>query len=187
MKDKQLYLFGFKEKDGKDNQRHKVVLPLDILILLGVIIVILLTFTFSLGVERGKRVAFSAAKLNLSSETETDTAQGEVVEETATKEEVTQIKEEDKLSEKAAVDPVPENNEAAEEKGRYNIQVASFLKESTALKEADTLENMGYPVSVAKKGKYAVVYVGSFKSKEEAKSKLKSLKEKYKDCLLRRL
>ncbi|MBD3264998.1 MAG: hypothetical protein GF375_07835, partial [Candidatus Omnitrophica bacterium] len=54
-------------------------------------------------------------------------------------------------------------------------------------KEADRLKDMGYPASVERKGKYAVVYVGNFDNKKRAKEYLQSLRKTYKDCILRRL
>lgn len=69
----------------------------------------------------------------------------------------------------------------------YRIQVASFRKENSANIEARRLKKNGYPVSVMKKGDYVVVYVGSFEDEKEAKNNFKALKEKYTDCILRRL
>ena len=53
--------------------------------------------------------------------------------------------------------------------------------------EAEKLKNKGFPVIVTKKGSYVAIFVGEFKTKEEAKEKIPSLKEKYRDCFVRRL
>lgn len=73
------------------------------------------------------------------------------------------------------------------EEAVYTIQVASFIKETTAKKEAGALEKKGYETSIMQKGKHSIVCVGKFSERHEAKSFSKRLKNKYKDCLVRRL
>ena len=82
-----------------------------------------------------------------------------------------------------------ESEEAAGNKERivYYIQVASFRKENTAYLEAKILKEKGYPVSVTRKGEYAVVYVGNFENEIEANNNFNSLRKRYKDCILREL
>jgi len=72
-------------------------------------------------------------------------------------------------------------------KQKYNIQVASFHKENAARKEAEQLNEKGYSTSVARKGKYVVIYVGEFDNEGEAKSNFELLQKRYKDCILRQL
>lgn len=161
MKGKQLYLFGFHKNDDKASTRPKIILPLDTLILLGVIVILIFTLLFSLGVEQGKKVVLDSKN-----------------------------KEKDLISPKIFKDSVtiiPDLKEATIEEKKYHVQVASFRKKNSAREEAQSLENDGYPVMIARKGNYLVIYVGAFKNELEAKSNFKNLQKKYKDCLLKKL
>ena len=185
MDDKQLYLSGFKgdQRPLKGGNRHRINLPLDMLILASVALVLLLILSFSLGVERGKRIA-SVIPIEKESKLEKveDIIRDLPVEELGgQKEKVLQI----------TPPPSESVQEAAAEKTtdqiHYKIQVATFYKENTANKAVKSLQEEGYPASIAKKGKFVVVYVGNFDNKAKAKEILQSLKKKYKDCILRRL
>jgi hypothetical protein len=174
MESKQLYLFGSQSQPGKKPLRYKVVLPLDALILLTAVLIIFLVFAFSLGIERGRNLALRSFETNKESALL-------VEEKDATPQEPIQ---------EAFIRPQAENNqnkEDDEEAKLYRIQVASFCKEITAEKEAESLKDKGYSVLVLTKGKYAVVYVGGFKNENQAKETLQVLKKTYKDCILRRL
>jgi hypothetical protein len=182
MRDKQLYLFGFHKDSDSTPRRHTLILPLDILILSGVVIILLFTFFFSLGVERGKNIVYRS----LQDEKEqiqddgTDKVKASSPEQ-ADKPAVVEVA----PTQPDAPEPVEE--ELKEHPEAYRIQVASFQKEGSAEREAETLRQKGYPVVVARKGKYVVVYVGGFDTEKEAKDNLQSLRKRYKDCLLRRL
>lgn len=178
MKDKQLYLFGFQKDRGKENIRPKIIFPLDTLILLLVVIILLLVLSFSLGVERGRKFAFNKLISDQKELAESiDSKKDLLVEKiSGQKEEVG-----------SSQDAVPDKKTEVETQKLYRIQVASFHKENTAYQEAKRLEKEGYPVLVAKKGKYVVIYVGSFDNEKEAKENLKLLRKKYGDCILRKL
>jgi len=162
MRGKQLYLFSHRKDNEKGSGRPKVILPLDTLILLGVIAILLFTISFSIGVERGKNIIASPARSQ-----DTATTRNKSINKDA--EANQRLKE-----------------EAGEERERYHVQVASFKKENSASKEVKRLENNGYPVVVTKKGDYVVIYVGGFESEREARSNFKDLKKKYKDCIFRK-
>ena len=70
---------------------------------------------------------------------------------------------------------------------KYTIQVASFKTDLNANKEADSLKGKGFETSVLRKGSYSIVCVGKFQRKEEAKQFSRKLRNRYKDCLVRRL
>lgn len=72
---------------------------------------------------------------------------------------------------------------------KYTVQVASYNAESYAQREAEALKKKGFSAMVLSKGKYAVLCVGSFNSRDEALSFLSKLKKqkRYRDCILRRL
>jgi hypothetical protein len=80
-----------------------------------------------------------------------------------------------------------DKNKDLEKKRRYVIQVATYVKEDIALKEAEKLKDKGYPVFISKKGKYIVIFVGEFKNKKEAEENMRILKKRYQDCFMRRL
>ncbi len=163
MRGKQLYLFGFHKNSDKASGRPKVILPLDTLILLGVIIILLFTLLFSLGVERGKKVVLR------SKDKEENLSKPDII-----KDSVTAVSAPQKAADK----------EKDTEK-TYHVQVASFHKENSARKEAESLENDGYPVVITRKGDYVVIYVGGFKNKNEAKNNFENLQKRYKDCFLK--
>ena len=165
MQGKQLYLFGFHKNSDKASTRPKIILPLDTLILSGVIIVLILILLFSLGVERGKKVAYKLKNK----------------EESLNKPEIFR----DPVTAASAPEKTVIEEKNTEKK--YHVQVASFHKENSARQEAKTLENDGYPVIITKKGDYLVIYVGGFKNEREAKSNFKNLQKRYKDCFLKRL
>ncbi len=171
---KQLYLFGLGNDNKQASSRPKVILPLDTLILLGVIAILVFTISFSLGVERGKKIALNSEGAGQGLRSPAKTA--------------------DSITTKAKGGNLPNNNltpqesaeEEKEEKG-YHVQVASFHKQNSAQREAKSLEDIGYPVRILKKGDYLVIYVGGFQDEREAKNNFKNLRKKYKDCILRKL
>ncbi len=69
----------------------------------------------------------------------------------------------------------------------FTIQVASFKREENARKEAMRLKERGYDIFVLPSGSHSVVCVGKFVQKDAAKQFLNKLKNKYNDCLVRRL
>ncbi|OGX29868.1 MAG: hypothetical protein A2705_02485 [Omnitrophica WOR_2 bacterium RIFCSPHIGHO2_01_FULL_52_10] len=73
------------------------------------------------------------------------------------------------------------------EKGTFTIQVASFKEKEKAQMEAKRLRSKGYEIFVLPKGKHSIVCVGKFAIKDEATEFSNKLKNKYNDCLVRRL
>lgn len=69
---------------------------------------------------------------------------------------------------------------------KYTIQVASFKEEQSAQKEELNLKKKGFETSIMQKGKYSIVCVGKFAAHQEAKQFSERLKNRYKDCLVRR-
>lgn len=72
-------------------------------------------------------------------------------------------------------------------KGTFTIQVASFKEKTRAQMEAKRLKANGYEIFVFPKGKHSIVCVGKFAIKDEAMAFSNKLKNKYNDCLVRRL
>jgi len=205
MKGKQLYFFESDEE--KNMQKRNIVnLPLDTLIMFSIVIALLFALMFSLGVEKGRKIAYALTEKNeikheaavldtpapvgASAPKKIISSPGEIYQNLKT-----QIPNAPRLQ-TANLAPAPveaiaydTNEQTAEENttNKYLIQVATFMKENVANKEAKSLEKNGYPVLVAKKGKFIVVFVGNFKGTQEAQKNMKELKKKYKDCFLRRL
>jgi hypothetical protein len=69
----------------------------------------------------------------------------------------------------------------------FAVQLASYQAKTFAQKEAEALKKRGFTPLILSKGKYTVLYVGTFSKKEEAQSALSQLKKRYDDCFIRRL
>lgn len=69
----------------------------------------------------------------------------------------------------------------------YTVQLASYKTKKFADLEAKTLKEKGLMPFVLCKGNYVILCVGKFSDKEEARNSMSKLKNRYKDCYLRRL
>jgi cell division septation protein DedD len=195
MKETQLNFFG-SDQDTEGKKRYSVTFGLDTLILIGIVIGLLLTVAFSLGVERGRKIAYVDAKketimpvlvkeapLAVSAE---EAAEGIIQPASShTSAQVAPSTASEKTA-KQAPPPVAEKPAQAEtpETG-YGIQIATYVHQSRADREADDLKTKGYPTIVAKKGEFFVVFVGPFTKKEDAGNKLSTLRKKYSDCFIK--
>ncbi|MFH1504722.1 MAG: SPOR domain-containing protein [Candidatus Omnitrophota bacterium] len=175
MKEKQLYLFGSNKDTPNNDNQYKVILSLDKFILAGVLILIFLILSFSLGVEKGKKIVFRS---NIEQEKKTEK---EPIKENSA------VIAEKQLESSEQGEQLKDKAEIKEDKLKYRVQVASFQKENSAREEAEKLREKGHQALIVKRGKYTVVYVGEFDTKKEAINKLNTLKERYKDCILRKL
>ncbi|MDD4294071.1 MAG: SPOR domain-containing protein [Candidatus Omnitrophica bacterium] len=181
MKGKQLHLFGYQETPKFGTQRTTITLPRDTLVLGLVIVGLLLIVAFSLGVERGRKLAYLKEQKQTVSR-EVLPAEAQVYSET---------RQEALINEQAPVlsETVSDNNavqETMQQEG-YVIQVASYKAETRAKKESDDLESKGFGVITKKTSNdYYVVYVGTFNSKAEAEKELNKLKKKYKDGFVKK-
>ena len=164
MKGKQLYLFGLKQDSAKTSEKQRLKLPLDILTIAGVVFALSLIVSFSLGVEKGKKLFRDLDVVPDKQLAQPEEKKGE-----------------------SSLEETSDRTELVTNQQKYKIQVASFRKENTARKEAEQLQEKGYPTLITKKGKYVVIYVGEFDDEVEAKSNFELLQERYKDCILRRL
>jgi len=139
-----------------------------ILIIIGFMITGIICF--SLGIERGKRIT-SADRQNVLLESPLPAAQ-----ETTSQGQI-------KPAVQIQATPKPKKKDA----GNFIIQVASYQSNASAEKEAELLKQKGFSPQIKPSGKYTVLCVGSFSSKETAKSALSQLKSRYRDCFIRRL
>lgn len=69
----------------------------------------------------------------------------------------------------------------------YVIQLASFKKKESAEEELARLNNGGYKADIKKSGDYYQIYIGGFAKERNAQISLKKLKERYKDCYIKKV
>lgn len=155
---------------------ERVVLVLIALVVTGIV-------SFSLGVERGKSIAMSAGpmtRFDLAADRE---AEATVVARTAPAAViVTPLKQSAKAFAKT-----PAVEKGGTEAGAYTIQLASYNNKAIAQKEYNALKKKGFSAVIIPRGKYAVLCVGNFSSKEGARALLNEFKKRYKTCYIRRL
>lgn len=181
MKDRQLNLFRQENGAGEIRKRNIVSFSLDTVILCAVVVVLLVIVSFSLGVERGRRLASSRQlpeDIYKSFAVSPEPVSVAVVAEPAAMPEAEPV-----IIDEEEVKKIEEK----ESQKRYIIQLASYLKESAALEEAKQIKKQGFSVSTSKQGKYIVLFVDNFNEIGPAQKAMKKLREKYKDCFIRRL
>lgn len=122
--------------------------------------VILMVICFSLGVERGKRIGVVRVP-----------APERRVAETPTKPKSVVVKKK----------PVTKKTQS-----EYVIQVAAFRSKAQANEERGILVKDGYSTEISASGRYSVVYAIGFRTRKEAEASLTKLRNKYKDCFIRR-
>jgi len=186
----QLELFshslGYSESKGRLTSyflRRIWVYEKVILFTIGFIITAVIAF--SLGVEKGKTLAV------LNSDARFDIAKRRQPNAEAARPKYISTQEQPLLERKNQT-PVPKSETAAPLKSRdnlqnYTIQLASYKSRTYAQKEADTLKKKGLSPLIVSKGGYAVLYVGSFRDKENAKALLSELGKQYRGCFIRRI
>lgn len=128
--------------------------------------------SFSIGVEKGKRIAFHSASRIIPA-----------------------------LPPAAAIAPVippaipkpiiPQENIIIKKDSApmesFTIQVASVSQKGSITNELARLKNKGYAGFSLAKGKYTIICVGKYYGKVEAQSSLNKIKNHYPDSMLRRL
>jgi len=187
MRGKQLQFFAADDESGV--KRKTIVLPIDTFILLCIVTILLFIVAFSLGVEKGRKISYTAAEKkerlpNVIAPEAGPTLQvlQSDVPAPATKPAVSPVaplkREESAVRQNLTKLPVITN--------RYAVQVATYYQESFAQEEARKIKARGIPAFLSKKNNLIVLFAGYFNSKEEAEKSMGSLKKTYKDCILRR-
>jgi len=147
------------------SKRFFVTVSLENLVLFCIIVIMVLVLSFSLGVEKGKRF---------------DIAKETVIEKEAApalKAELSSIEKELPAS--------PSGGPAPKAAAKYTIQVATFRKESAVDEEIKRLKKNGFSAFTVPSKDMLQVRVGKYATLEEAKSDLRKLRERYKDCFVR--
>ena len=187
-KQTQFELFPGASSNPQNTHRPKfllssITLNLENIIVLTVLLFMAIIVSFSVGVERGKKIVFAKDSL-----TESKIAPEEKVFPSSQK--LVADKEPIVIAKKEEVKKRPETalkvfNSISSD--FYTVQVASFKSRKHAEKEALKLKSKGYEIFIVPKGKYMIVCAGKFGQSDQAKDFSAELKNKYKDCLVRRL
>lgn len=143
---------------------YNISLSNEQLIFIFIGLIILLVICFSLGVERGKKIAIVKRRQSK--------------EEFAVKEKIQVLPEDKQAPKKVAI--------ARKNVLPYVIQVAAYKDNKQAEREKDFLEKKGHNAEVIRGGKYSIVYVVGFENKKEAEKVAINLKNRYKDCFIKK-
>ncbi|MCM8756447.1 MAG: SPOR domain-containing protein [Candidatus Omnitrophica bacterium] len=194
--------------DDLFSKRKIIKVPLDTILLIGVINILFVILSFSLGVYRGQKSSHYSQKIYdkenvikenvelLNNKNYINSRHNYTFSENREKKDddlkISEGKE-NKIIELSPSDKqmslsknISETKKTDNIDSKYIIQVASYLKENVAKKEQEYLEKSGHPVMLSKKGKYIVIYVGEFNTKEEAENTKSILKKRYNDCFVKR-
>ncbi|HCI44381.1 MAG TPA: hypothetical protein DE315_02450 [Candidatus Omnitrophica bacterium] len=168
-------------------------------IVLCIIFVMAVVLFFSFGVERGKQIVKGALAeppvtvtvLPAPEDSSDKTGERSITPagNTKTRKSVSSLKPAGAQPQEKPHKQIPVSAPSLEKKGKgtFTIQVASFKEKEKAQMEAKRLRSKGYEIFVLPKGKHSIVCVGKFAIKDEATEFSNKLKNKYNDCLVRRL
>jgi cell division septation protein DedD len=165
-----------------------LTLSLENIIVLSIVFVMVLVLFFSFGVERGRRTALRSPLSVQADLVKPVVAVPRrpslpVIEETVVL--PVEIPEEVTTESEEVVHPSLDMKN--EQEKLFTIQVASFKLEKNAKEEADRLKGAGHDTFVIPKGGHSIVCVGKFIQMDEARKFSNRLKNRYNDCLVRRL
>jgi len=172
------------------SKRFFVTVSLENLVLFCIIVIMVIVLSFSLGVERGKR--FDIAKETVIEKEAAPALRAEVS--AIEKELPARLKAGGPARLKAggparlkAGGParLKAGGPAPTAAAKYTIQVATFRKESAVDEEIKRLKKNGFSAFTVPSKDMFQVRVGKYATLEEAKSDLRKLRERYKDCFVR--
>lgn len=168
----------------------RISLSLENLVIFGIVAIMVVIFSFSLGIERGKGVAFTAPASDdpgVKGRVSASHVTGKEREEHEQRTEPVSSRKVVAMAEKAGLDHAVSKARPAD-KGAYTLQVASYKGLKSAQREADNLKKKGFDdVYVLPKGTYMIVCVGNFQNKEDASDVKRQLKSRYQGSVVRRL
>lgn len=78
------------------------------------------------------------------------------------------------------------NQQISKPSDKYIIQLAAFRKKEPAENALAKLIQEGHAGNLKKSGDYYQLFIAGFEGKEDAEKLLKSLREKYKDCYIKK-
>jgi cell division septation protein DedD len=161
------------------------------LIFSGIFVILLFIISFSLGIERGKKIAFrqvsegsiqQSANTARVADTQNQSQQGIAAEDNQS------------LAQQKGVEiePTIKAGKTAEAKREedlrefYTLQAAAYSNLSRAQKEAKKVQDEGYKTTIDSSGKYHILLIGKYKSKSEAVAIKKKLAKRYTGCYVRK-
>ena len=163
------------EQQGKRDNSHLEKLRgyYKVMYIFTAVIIVSLA-SFSIGVEKGKRIAFHSAARVIPAAHPEAAAITPVIPAATPK-------------------PIPQENIIRKkeftpmESQWFTIQVASVSQKGSIANELTRLKNKGYAGFSLAKGKYTIICVGKYGEKVEAQSSLNKIKNHYPDSMIRRL
>ncbi len=165
----------------------KMTFSFENIVIIAIAIIIAIILSFSLGVERGKDVAVTSFNENVGQQT-AGIKKDKVVSSTKSQKRSESLPKQKIEKKKQTLKTTTEMPVVAEiDEHLYTVQVASYKGDKFANREADVLAEDGYETLVLPKGEYVILCVGKFSKKAAARELSQELKDKYKDCLVRRL
>ena len=208
-KDYQNDLFGGQDNESKPKKKGfsgqrflpYIKIPLEYTVITAVVVMLLVIIAYAIGVERGKRVIGTTAKVLISGE--------DILSESIMLEDLNvKLTEEgavylpEKKDEEVSLDislkqtPLQENETIQEEKEEitesraidlYTIQLASFKDIKAVLSEIRKLKDEGISAEYIQRGEWYQVYAIGFQSIDEAKKVQAQLLSEYSDCFIRKI
>lgn len=178
MRERQLKFFQGSLEPQESRKRRFIRIYLDTVVLVTIINVLVLILSFSLGIERGRKIAYLPGAKEVTVDSPNTPQTNTVKKEPAhIQDEETVVEQKEAQSEEKIKPP----------KEHYGIQVASYAKENIAKSEKKRLESSGFSTILSKQGKYLVIFVSGYQTKKEAEKIKGQLKKRYSDCIVRKL
>ena len=165
------------EQQGKRDNSHLEKLRgyYKVMYIFTAVIIVSLA-SFSIGVEKGKRIAFHSASRVIPAAHPAAAAITPVI---------------PPVIPAATPKPIPRENIIRKKENipteSFTIQVASVSQKGSITNELTRLKNKGYAGFSLAKGKYTIICVGKYGGKVEAQSSLNKIKNHYPDSMIRRL
>ncbi len=175
-KEFQRELFRSPDRFRAPLKRHQFILPrrvtitirLERLIFISITALMVMLVIYALGVEKGKRLVM-------------------VNRERAEKEEAKGMRQAMPEKSQIAAGVQEKLGEETAPPKQYAVQVATFRKKTSADEEVKRLEKYGHKINVIDAGDYYQVCVGEFISEGDANKMLKILRNRYKDCYVKKI
>ncbi|MBF0385242.1 MAG: SPOR domain-containing protein [Candidatus Omnitrophica bacterium] len=190
----QFELFPQRASDTSDTAQPRLLLKdltvsIENTIVCFVLLLLFLVLSYAFGVERGKKLASANLPVKV------ELAKPQKVISSPVKDVPAVMANFSKQNEKIAPIPAAQKPVVNESPRKilleslpigYTVQVASFSKKKQAEFEASSLKQKGYDIFLLEKGVHTIVCVGRFDEKIKANNFANRLRNKYRDCLVRR-
>ncbi|MFH1776228.1 MAG: SPOR domain-containing protein [Candidatus Omnitrophota bacterium] len=170
------------------SKKMELTIQYDSIVVLVISFLMINIVVYTLGVERGKRMSGIPdyiADLKHIVENKKDKKNINCNPTTEQKEDAINIKTTQPV-EKKKIKTMPADSITVKQSDTcYSIQVATYLSDNYARTEELNWRKNGHKTFIIKKGKYYVLCIGDFISKNVASNELKNFKKRFKDCFIR--